>query len=111
MLKWPFRFKIFRAEGFPMGEIRVEAHVVVTGKVQGVWFRAAAQAAARAEGLSGWVRNLPDRSVEALLQGEEGAVSRMVEWMRRGPPGARVTDIRIDVRPPGVTREGFEIRY
>jgi acylphosphatase len=94
-----------------VGEIRVEAHVVVTGKVQGVWFRAATQAAARGEGVSGWVRNLPDRSVEALVQGEEGAVSRVVEWMKHGPPGARVTDIRVEIRPPGVFLEGFEIRY
>lgn len=95
----------------PKGELRVEAHVVVSGKVQGVCFRAATQASARAEGVAGWVRNLPDRSVEAILQGESGAVSRVVEWMRRGPPGARVTDIRVDTRPEGVPREGFEVRY
>lgn len=95
----------------PMGELRVDAHVVVSGKVQGVCFRAATQAAARAEGVAGWVRNLPDRSVEALLQGESGAVSRVVEWMRRGPPGARVADLRVDTRPAGVFHEGFEIRY
>lgn len=93
------------------GTVRVEAHVVVTGKVQGVWFRAATQAAARGEGVAGWVRNLPDRSVEALLQGEQEAVSRVVDWMRHGPPGARVTDIRIDTRPVGVFHEGFEVRH
>jgi acylphosphatase len=95
----------------PMGEIRIEAHVVVEGRVQGVFFRAATQAAATREGVAGWVRNLPDRRVEALLQGETGAVERVVEWMRHGPPGARVTDIKVDYRPVGVFHEGFDVRY
>ena len=94
-----------------MGEVRVEAQVVVSGKVQGVWFRAATQAQAKAEGVSGWVRNRPDGSVEALVQGGEAAVDRLVDWMRHGPPGARVTDIRVDRRPAGAFHEGFDIRY
>lgn len=95
----------------PAGNPPVEARVVVSGKVQGVWFRASTQAAARAEGVTGWVRNLPDRGVEALLQGEPAAVERVVEWMRRGPPGAHVVDVRVDRRPMGVPLAGFEIRY
>ncbi len=94
-----------------MSEIRIDAGVVVTGRVQGVCFRAATQAAARTEGVAGWVRNLPDGRVEALLQGGKDAVSRVVDWMRHGPPGARVADIKIDIRPAGVFLEGFEVRY
>lgn len=92
-------------------DVRVEAHVVVTGRVQGVWFRGSTQNTARAEGVTGWVRNLPDRSVEALLQGPPEAVARVVNWMRLGPPGSRVTDIRVEMRPEGKRHAGFDVLY
>lgn len=72
------------------------AHVVITGRVQGVWFRGSTQAEARARNVRGWVRNCPDGTVEALLEGEEEAVRTIVEWCRRGPPGAKV--VRVDVK-------------
>jgi acylphosphatase len=93
-----------------MGD-RVEARVVVSGRVQGVWFRGATQSFARGEGVAGWVRNLPGGSVEALLQGERGAVERVIDFMATGPPGARVTDIVVDRRIPEVPHADFEIRY
>ncbi|NMG32990.1 acylphosphatase [Azoarcus sp. TTM-91] len=65
----------------------------VRGKVQGVGYRAAAQAEALRLGLQGWVRNRADGSVEALIAGNEEAVERFVEWSRCGPPAARVAEV------------------
>lgn len=89
----------------------VEARVVVTGRVQGVWFRGSTQEFALRCGVRGWVRNLPDRSVEAVLQGDREAVDRVIAFMRKGPPGAVVTDIRVDERPPAEHHDGFSIRH
>jgi acylphosphatase len=71
------------------------AQVFISGKVQGVFFRANTQREARRLGLRGFVRNLPDGRVEALFEGEEQAIRQMIDWCRRGPSGARVE--RVDV--------------
>jgi acylphosphatase len=89
----------------------VEAHVVVSGRVQGVWFRGATVRIAREAGARGWVRNLPDRRVEAVVQGDRAAVEAVVGFMRTGPPGAAVTGIEVSWRPPGEMLHGFDIRY
>ena len=89
----------------------VEAHVIVSGRVQGVWFRGNTQRVAAAAGVRGWVRNLPDRRVEAVLQGERAAVESVVEFMRTGPPGAAVIDVAVSWRPAGEVLHGFDIRY
>ncbi len=73
----------------------VARHVIVRGRVQGVGFRYAMIAAARACGVVGWVRNRIDGSVEALLQGEAGAVERAIAWCRRGPPQAHVQAVDV----------------
>jgi acylphosphatase len=70
--------------------------VVVTGHVQGVWYRGWAVATATALGLDGWVRNCSDRSVEAVFSGPEALVDTMVEDCRRGPNAARVTGLRVE---------------
>jgi acylphosphatase len=89
------------------GVIRV--HVVVTGRVQGVWFRDSCQREARALGVSGWVRNRMDGSVDAEFEGPEAAVERMVAWCREGPPRARVADVAVEaLAPTGETR--FAVR-
>lgn len=88
-----------------------EAHVIVSGRVQGVWFRGNTQRAAGEAGVRGWVRNLPDRRVEALLQGKRAAVERVIDFMRTGPPGAAVVDIVVAWRQAGEVLHGFEIRY
>lgn len=88
-----------------------EAHVVVSGRVQGVWFRGNTRHAAAAAGVHGWVRNLPDRRVEAVLQGERAAVETVVGFMRTGPPGSLVVDCVVSWRPPGERFHGFDIRY
>lgn len=71
----------------------VRVHAIVAGRVQGVFFRAACAAEARARGLTGWVRNLPDGRVEAVFEGPEQQVQAMVAWCHRGPPSARVEDV------------------
>jgi acylphosphatase len=88
-----------------------EAHVIVSGRVQGVWFRGNTQRVAAAAGVRGWVSNLPDRRVEAVLQGERTAVESVIDFMRTGPPGATVIDCVVSWRPAGERFHGFEIRY
>jgi acylphosphatase len=83
--------------------------VRVFGRVQGVFFRQWAVNQARTLGVSGWVHNARDGSVEAHLEGGEEAVAKMVEWMRQGPPKARVEDLTVeDSTPQGI--QGFSVR-
>ncbi|HBO68995.1 MAG TPA: acylphosphatase [Deltaproteobacteria bacterium] len=89
---------------------RHEAHVVVSGKVQGVFFRASTREVASGCGVRGYVRNLPDRRVEAVLQGEPAAVERVIAFMSEGPPGALVTEIRVDWRAPSADFPEFDVR-
>jgi acylphosphatase len=73
---------------------QVARHVSVSGRVQGVFFRAWAKEQAQQLGLMGWIRNRPDGHVEAHVEGEQAAVEQMVERLRRGPPTAKVEDLR-----------------
>ncbi len=84
---------------------RVARRVRVFGRVQGVFFRAFTRDVALAAGVAGFVRNLPDGSVEAVIEGEERAVLEVIEWMRRGPPAARVDAVEVDEEAP-TGREG-----
>ncbi|HBM22029.1 MAG: acylphosphatase [Alcanivorax sp.] len=74
---------------------RIARQAVVSGRVQGVYYRASTQQQARRLAVAGWVRNRPDGSVEAWLEGAPDAVEALLAWMRRGPAGARVTDITV----------------
>lgn len=81
----------------------------VSGSVQGVFFRYEARERARSAAVAGWVRNLPDGRVEAVFEGPEDAVEALVEWCRRGPRGAEVTDVEaLAEDPEGL--EGFDVR-
>lgn len=80
----------------------------IHGVVQGVGFRFAMQREALRLGLTGWVRNRRDGSVEAVVCGSPSAVDAIVAWSRRGPPSARVE--RVEVSPDAGTFEGFEAR-
>jgi acylphosphatase len=73
----------------------VRAHLLVTGYVQGVFYRHTMAGRARSSGLTGWVRNLPDGRVEAVIEGEEEPVHALVEWCRQGPPHATVEGIEV----------------
>jgi acylphosphatase len=84
----------------------IARRVVVSGRVQGVFFRASARDAARSRGVAGWAENRADGTVELLLEGPPDAVASMVEWCRHGPPRADVTAIEVhDVPATGL--EGF----
>ncbi len=69
--------------------------IIVTGKVQGVFFRQALKVMAKKNNIFGWVKNLTDGRVEAVLEGDEKKVSRLVEWSHGGPANARVEDVEI----------------
>ncbi len=80
----------------------VRRRVLVSGVVQGVFFRQSCRGVAREEGVAGWVRNLPDGRVEACFEGPADAVSRVVAWCGHGPPEARVTAVEVrDESPSG----------
>lgn len=84
----------------PGGVAPVRRRVVVTGRVQGVWYRRSCQEVASAAGVAGWVRNRDDGTVEAVLEGDPGAVGQVVAWMRSGPPAAAVTGVRTTTEEP-----------
>ncbi len=75
--------------------MKARAHVYVSGEVQGVCFRAYTYDLAREAGVTGWVRNLFDGRVEATFEGERADVERLVDFCRRGPPGAEVSDVEV----------------
>jgi len=71
----------------------VRAHLLITGRVQGVYFRASTVEVSTEEGITGWVRNRTSGDVEAVLEGEKSAVERVIKWCRSGPPMASVSDV------------------
>jgi acylphosphatase len=89
----------------------VRVHLVVAGRVQGVWFRGAMEEEARRLGVAGWVKNRHDGTVEAEAEGDEGAVEALVAWAHQGPPGARVA--AVDARRIAVqgTERAFAVRW
>ncbi|MEJ7632075.1 MAG: acylphosphatase [Rubrobacteraceae bacterium] len=86
------------------------AHVHVSGRVQGVFFRDATSQKARELSLSGWVRNLPDGRVEALFEGPSEAVRHAVQWCETGPPGSEVKNVDADFETARADLNGFEVR-
>jgi acylphosphatase len=68
-------------------------HCYVTGKVQGVWFRASTKTEAESLGLTGWARNLPDGRVEVMACGDKDKLAQLHQWLKQGPPLAKVTDL------------------
>ena len=78
----------------------VRRRVIVSGRVQGVFFRDECRRAAHAERVTGWVTNRADGRVVACFEGEADAVARLVSWCRHGPRGAQVTDIEVLVEQP-----------
>ena len=85
------------------------AHVLVSGRVQGVFFRDSARQEAERLGLSGWVSNTEDGRVEVVFEGEPEAVRQMIEWCESGPSSADVDDVSVEQETPeGLS--GFEVR-
>jgi acylphosphatase len=87
---------------------RVRRRVIITGRVQNVWYRDSCRSEAQARGVDGWVRNCSDGSVEAVFEGSPDSVAQMVAWCRVGPPRAHVNGL--DVIPePVQSEDGFVI--
>jgi len=86
------------------------SRIIVTGRVQGVFFRASTVQRATALGVSGWVRNLPDGRVEIVAEGASDAVDTLISWARRGPEAARVLSTSVHDEPPR-GESGFGVRY
>ncbi|MBA7680015.1 Acylphosphatase [subsurface metagenome] len=74
---------------------KVRKHVIIKGRVQGVFFRATTQDRALALGLTGWVRNTRAVNVEAVFEGEEENAAKLLRWCQRGPPGAVVKEVQV----------------
>jgi acylphosphatase len=84
-------------------------HLIITGRVQGVWFRASTQETADNLGIKGWVRNLPDLSVEVDAIGETDVIEQFIQWCYKWPPGARVKNIEIKELEPVDDFQNFKI--
>lgn len=95
-----------------MTDREVRVRVVVHGLVQGVWFRESCRQRASGLGVSGWVRNRADGTVEVLVAGRESAVAQLVAWCREGPPRAEVTGVDVveEPAPDGELLAGFRVR-
>ncbi len=87
----------------------IRRRVLVSGMVQGVFYRDTCRREAEQAGISGWVRNTADGRVEAAFEGDQLAVDRLVAWCRQGPPSGRVTGVEVHVEEPTGER-GFEVR-
>jgi len=87
----------------------IRYRVLISGRVQGVAYRDSCRRMAEQHGVNGWVRNLPDGSVEAVFEGAPEAVGRLVDWSRRGPRFADVADVRVQAEEPEGISE-FQIR-
>ena len=88
----------------------IARHLSISGRVQGVFYRAWSREQADALSIAGWIRNRPDGHVEAHVEGEQAAVDEMIARLRQGPPAAQVDDVRIwdaDV----CDFDGFEVRH
>ncbi|NPA39374.1 MAG: acylphosphatase [Thermodesulfobacteria bacterium] len=86
-------------------------HVFISGKVQGVFFRAYTEEEAKKLGLKGWVRNLPDGRVEAVFEGDEKAIEEMIKWCHKGSPASRVEKVEVIEEPYTGEFSDFRIRY
>ena len=89
---------------------QVRVHLEIEGRVQGVYFRASTVAQAQRFGVTGWVRNCPDGSVEVLAEGARESIEKLIEWCRRGPEGARVSRVQIEWKQAESTFAGFGVR-
>ncbi|KPJ76911.1 MAG: acylphosphatase [Deltaproteobacteria bacterium SG8_13] len=90
---------------------KVRAHAIITGIVQGVFFRIETQRAAELRGVAGWVRNKRDGSVEAVFEGDSKDVNAVLDWCRQGPARAVVHDVVVEWQEYTGEYGGFDVTY
>ncbi len=90
---------------------KIRAHLIIEGRVQGVFFRAYTQEEAQKRTLTGWVENLYDGRVEAIFEGEENDVQSMIKWCHTGPPHAAVTDVSVGIEEYQGEYAGFSVKF
>lgn len=90
---------------------KVRVHVLIEGRVQGVFFRASTRDEAQARGLAGWVRNRADGRVEAVFEGDRQVVENMLAWCKKGPPYSYVDHVKIDWQPYQGDLMDFRVVY
>jgi len=91
--------------------MKTRAHVFISGRVQGVFFRASTTEEAKRLGLTGWVRNMRDGRVEAVFEGEESLVDVMVSWCHKGPSYSNVEDVEVMHEKYSGEFDDFNVRY
>lgn len=91
--------------------MKSRCHIFVSGRVQGVFFRQSTQQVAQNFGLSGWVRNTEDGRVEILVEGEKEKIEKLIEWLHKGPPLARVEKVQSNWEEFKGEFDQFVIRY
>ena len=87
------------------------AHLIIVGKVQGVFYRASAKDTAVALGLTGYVKNLPGGFVEIVAEGSPGKLNQFIDWCKAGPANAQVTDVKTTISPSIGEFDNFHIEY
>lgn len=92
-------------------ESKIRAHLTVSGRVQGVCFRAETRDAASRIGVCGWVRNQPDGTVEAVVEGPKKKVEALIDWCRQGPPWSKVAHVAVDWEDYQGAFDRFDIRF
>jgi len=86
-------------------------HVVISGRVQGVWFRANTKQKAEQLGVTGWVKNTADGKVEAIFEGDKKHIQEMIDWCHQGPPSAQIEQVEITEQSLSNGFDGFSIKY
>ncbi|MDP3013318.1 MAG: acylphosphatase [Candidatus Subteraquimicrobiales bacterium] len=89
----------------------IRARLRIKGLVQGVYFRSYMQEVAERFNVNGWVKNCPDRTVEAVLEGSEENVKKVIDWAQRGPPAAKITDVDVEWEDYIGEFKNFRIEY
>ncbi len=89
----------------------LQAHLKITGRVQGVFYRSNAQKQAKILDLTGYIKNMPDDSVEAIVQGEKESIELFIEWAKEGPSSAKVNNVAVNWQPLEQKLPSFRINY
>jgi acylphosphatase len=91
--------------------MKTKKHLIISGRVQGVWFRASTKQKANQLGLTGWVQNTDNGKVEAVIEGEEISIKEMIKWCQHGPSMARVEKVEIKDEKTTDSYTDFSIKY